>query len=378
MKPVYLDYAATTPVDERVVAAMLPYFTQHFGNPSSLYSFGREARRAVAVARRQVASLLGASPEEIFFTSGGSESDNWLIKGVAAACGQGHIVTTAVEHHAVLRACEALPKDRFAVTYLSVDDKGRVAPEDVEAALRPDTILVSVMMANNEVGTVEPIASIGAICRQRGVLFHTDAVQAAGHLPIDVEKLNVDALSLSGHKLYGPKGTGALYMRRGLAVKPLICGGEQERSQRAGTENVPGIVGLGRAAELAREEMAAETKRLLALRAALWQQVQAIPGTTLNGDAEHRLPGNLNLAISGIDQETLLIKLDLMGFAVSAGSACSAGSLEPSHVLLAMGQSPDEARTALRVTLGRFTTEAEITAFAAALRQAVAEIRHAS
>ena len=378
MKPVYLDYAATTPVDERVVAAMLPYFTQHFGNPSSLYSFGREARRAVAVARRQVASLLGASPEEIFFTSGGSESDNWFIKGVAAVCGHGHIVTTAVEHHAVLRACEALPKDRFVVTYLSVDDKGRVAPEDVEAALRPDTILVSVMMANNEVGTVEPIVSIGAICRQRGVLFHTDAVQAAGHLPIDVEKLNVDALSLSGHKLYGPKGTGALYMRRGLAVKPLICGGKQERSQRAGTENVPGIVGLGRAAELAREEMAAETKRLLALRATLWQQVQAIPGMTLNGDAEHRLPGNLNLAISGIDQETLLIKLDLMGFAVSAGSACSAGSLEPSHVLLAMGQSPDEARTALRVTLGRFTTEAEVTAFATALRQAVAEIRHAS
>lgn len=378
MKPVYLDYAATTPVDERVAAAMLPYFTQHFGNPSSLYSFGREARRAVAVARRQVASLLGALPEEIFFTSGGSESDNWLIKGVAAACGHGHIVTTAIEHHAVLRACEALPEDCFSVTYLPVDDKGRVAPEDVAAALRPDTILVSVMMANNEVGTIEPIAAIGAICRRQDVIFHTDAVQAAGHLPIDVEALNVDALSLSGHKLYGPKGTGALFMRRGLAVKPLICGGEQERSQRAGTENVPGIVGLGRAAELAREEMAAETKRLLALRAALLQQVQAIPGVHLNGDAEHRLPGNVNLAISGIDQETLLIKLDLMGFAVSAGSACSAGSLEPSHVLLAMGQLPSEARSALRVTLGRFTTQADVDAFAAALCQAVAEIRHAS
>lgn len=378
MKPVYLDYAATTPMDERVVAAMLPYFTQHFGNPSSLYSFGREARRAVAVARRQVASLLGASSEEIFFTSGGSESDNWLLKGVAADRGRGHIVTTAIEHHAVLNACASLPADRFTVTYLPVDDRGRVAPEDVEAALRPDTILVSVMMANNEVGTIEPLAAIGAICRQHGVIFHTDAVQAAGHLAIDVEELSVDALSLSGHKLYGPKGTGALYLRRGLAVKPLIHGGEQERSQRAGTENVPGIVGLGRAAELAQQEMAVETQRLLALRARLWQHVQSIPGVRLNGDAERRLPGNINLAIPGVDQETLLIRLDLMGFAVSAGSACSAGSLEPSHVLLAMGQSPLDARSALRITLGRFTTEADVDIFATALCEAVAEIRQAS
>ncbi|MDY4474538.1 cysteine desulfurase family protein [Mitsuokella sp.] len=378
MKPVYLDYAATTPTDERVLAAMLPYFTQHFGNPSSLYSFGRETRRAVALARRQVAELLGASPEEIFFTSGGSESDNWLIKGVAAARGRGHIVTTAVEHHAVLRACASLPTDRFSVTYLPVDAKGRVAPEDVEAALRPDTILVSIMMANNEVGTIEPIAAIGAICRQQGILFHTDAVQAAGHLPIDVQQLQVDALSLSGHKLYGPKGIGALYLRRGLAVSPLICGGEQERSQRAGTENVPGIVGLGRAAGLAQQEMPAETERLLSLRTRLLQGVQVIPGVRLNGDAQQRLPGNVNLAISGVDQETLLIRLDLMGFAVSAGSACSAGSLEPSHVLLAMGQSPDEARSALRITLGRFTTEADVDAFTASLCQAVAEIRRTS
>lgn len=378
MKPVYLDYAATTPTDDRVLAAMLPYFTQHFGNPSSLYSFGRETRRAVALARRQVAELLGASPEEIFFTSGGSESDNWLIKGVAAARGRGHIVTTAVEHHAVLRACASLSTDRFSVTYLPVDAKGRVAPEDVEAALRPDTILVSIMMANNEVGTIEPIAAIGAICRQQGILFHTDAVQAAGHLPIDVQQLQVDALSLSGHKLYGPKGIGALYLRRGLAVSPLICGGEQERSQRAGTENVPGIVGLGRAAGLAQQEMPAETERLLSLRTRLLQGVQVIPGVRLNGDAQQRLPGNVNLAISGVDQETLLIRLDLMGFAVSAGSACSAGSLEPSHVLLAMGQSPDEARSALRITLGRFTTEADVDAFTASLCQAVAEIRRTS
>ena len=378
MKPVYLDYAATTPTDERVLAAMLPYFTQHFGNPSSLYSFGRETRRAVALARRQVAELLGASSEEIFFTSGGSESDNWLIKGVAAARGRGHIVTTAVEHHAVLRTCASLSTDRFSVTYLPVDAKGRVAPEDVEAALRPDTILVSIMMANNEVGTIEPIAAIGAICRQQGILFHTDAVQAAGHLPIDVQQLQVDALSLSGHKLYGPKGIGALYLRRGLAVSPLICGGEQERSQRAGTENVPGIVGLGRAAGLAQQEMPAETERLLSLRTRLLQGVQVIPGVRLNGDAQQRLPGNVNLAISGVDQETLLIRLDLMGFAVSAGSACSAGSLEPSHVLLAMGQSPDEARSALRITLGRFTTEADVDAFTASLCQAVAEIRRTS
>lgn len=377
MKPVYLDYAATTPVDARVVQKMLPYFCEQFGNPSSLYAAGRAARQAVSQARRQLAALLDAEPDEIFFTSGGSESDNWVIRSLAEEAlrhGGGHIITTKVEHHAVLHACEALPRG-IEVTYLDVDAEGRVRAEQVEEALRPDTFLVTIMTANNEVGTIEPIAAIGALCRKRGVFFHTDAVQAVGHIPVSVKDWQVDALSLSGHKLYGPKGVGALYLRRGHKLVPLIYGGAQERGLRAGTENTAGIVGLGFAAAIAEAELHEESGRLQALRDHLFALLQEIPGVRLNGAQDNRLPGNLNVAIEGVDHETLLIRLDLMGFAVSAGSACSAGSLEPSHVLTAMGQTPEQASTAIRVTLGRFTTEEEVEAFAKALGQAAHDIR---
>lgn len=377
MKPVYLDYAATTPTDERVLKAMMPYFTQHFGNASSLYSFGREARQAIARARRQLAALIDAEPDEIFFTSGGSESDNWIIRSLADEAlqkGRGHIITTKIEHHAVLHACAALPKS-IDVTYVDVDDEGRVRLEDIKKAVRPDTFLVSVMTANNEVGTIEPIAAIGSFCREHGIFFHTDAVQAVGHIPLSVKELHVDALSLSGHKFYGPKGIGALFLRRGRKIAPLIHGGAQERGLRAGTENTAGIVGLGRAAELAGEELAKESQRLTALRETLIAGLKKIPGAHLNGAAADRLPGNVNFGIEGVDHETLLIRLDLMGFAVSAGSACSAGSLEPSHVLTAMGQDAEKASTAVRVTLGRFTTAEDIAAFSAALQTAAADIR---
>ena len=377
MKPVYLDYAATTPVDARVVQKMLPYFCEQFGNPSSLYAAGRAARQAVSQARRQLAALLDAEPDELFFTSGGSESDNWVIRSLAEEAlrhGGGHIITTKVEHQAVLHACEALPQG-IEVTYLDVDAEGRVRPEQVEEALRPDTFLVTIMTANNEVGTIEPIAAIGALCRARGVFFHTDAVQAVGHIPVSVKDWQVDALSLSGHKLYGPKGVGALYLRRGHKLAPLIYGGAQERGLRAGTENTAGIVGLGFAASIAEAELHEESARLQALRDHLFARLQEIPGVRLNGAQDNRLPGNLNIAIEGVDHETLLIRLDLMGFAVSAGSACSAGSLEPSHVLTAMGQTPEQASTAIRVTFGRFTTEEEVEAFAKALGQAAHDIR---
>lgn len=378
MKPVYLDYAATTPTDERVLKAMLPYFTQQFGNASSLYSFGREARQAIARARRQLANLLGAESDEIFFTSGGSESDNWIIRSLADEALQkgkgGHIITTKVEHHAVLHACAALPES-IDVTYLDVDEEGRVRLEDIEQAVRPDTFLVSVMTANNEVGTIEPIAEIGSFCREHGIFFHTDAVQAVGHIPLSVKELQVDALSLSGHKFYGPKGIGALFLRRGRKIAPLIHGGAQERGLRAGTENTAGIVGIGEAAEIARAELTQEGQRLTALRDKLIAGIMKIPGAHLNGAPKDRLPGNVNFGIEGVDHETLLIRLDLMGFAVSAGSACSAGSLEPSHVLTAMGQGAEAASTAVRATLGRFTAPEDVEAFLAALQTAAADIR---
>ena len=379
MKPVYLDYAATTPVDERVLPAMLPYFMEQFGNPSSVYGQGRAAKRAVAQARAQVAALLQAEPEEIFFTSGGSESDNWALKGMAFAlrrAGRGcHIITSSVEHHAVLNACAWLEQQGFAVTYLPVDVAGRVQPQQVKDAVRDDTILVSIMTANNEVGTIEPIAEIGAFLQAKGIFFHTDAVQAAGHIPLSVDELHVDALSLSGHKLYGPKGIGALYMRRGFRPDPLVHGGSQERELRAGTENTAGIVGLGKAAEIAREELTTEWERLSELRDWFMAEIKTIPGSWINGDEEYRLPGNVNFGIEGIAQDTLLIRLDMAGFAVSAGSACSAGSLEPSHVLKAMGQTPEQAASALRVTLGRFTTKDELEGLLTVLQQAVTAIR---
>ncbi|MCR5438966.1 MAG: cysteine desulfurase [Selenomonas sp.] len=382
MNPVYLDYAATTPVDERVLKTMLPYFSAQFGNPSSVYSYGRMARAAVAKARGQVAALLHAEPAEIFFTSGGSESDNWVLKGMAFAlrrAGKGnHIITSQVEHHAVLNACAWLEQQGFAVTYLPVDELGRVKPETVEKALREDTILVSIMTANNEVGTIEPIAEIGALLQARQIFFHTDAVQAAGHIPLSVAELHVDALSLSGHKLYGPKGIGALYLRRGFLPDALIHGGGQERDLRAGTENTAGIVGLGEAAALAQADLATEWERLSELRDWLATEIKKLPGCWINGDEEYRLPGNVNFGVAGIAQDTLLIRLDMAGFAVSAGSACSVGSLTPSHVLTAMGQSADKAGSAIRVTLGRYTTEEMLHRFVKALTQAVAAIRQQS
>ncbi len=376
MKPVYLDHAATTPLLQEAAAAMLPYMTECYGNPSSLHSFGRAARQACARGRVQVAGLLGAAAAEIFFTSGGSESDNWALKGLAwAHQAQGrHIITSSVEHHAVLHACAWLEQQGFTVTYLPVDAAGRVTPESVVQALRPDTILVSIMTANNEVGTLEPIAAIGTLLRERGILFHTDAVQAAGHVPLDMRSLPVDALSLSGHKFYGPKGIGALYLRRGTAIAPLLHGGSQERGLRAGTENTAAIVGLGVAAEQAALQLSAEAARLRELRDMLADGIRQLPGAWINGSDE-RLPGHLSFGLEGIASDVLLIRLDLAGFAVSAGSACSAGSLEPSHVLAAMGQSAVQAGAAVRVTLGRENTAAEVQRFLTVLRQSVTEIR---
>ena len=366
--PIYLDYAATTPLDPRVLEEMMPYLTDIYGNPSSLHAFGQGARRAVMRARAQTAALIGASPEEIFFTSGGTESDNWALRGIAEAqrtAGRGaHIVTSSIEHAAVLETCHYLERNGFSVTYLPVDAAGRVDPSDVEAALRNETILVSIMTANNEVGTIEPIAEIGALVRAHGILFHTDAVQAAGHIPLNVNTLNVDALSFSAHKFCGPKGIGILYVRRGTGIAPLLYGGAQERDMRAGTENTAAIVGCGCAAEIAGIEMTAENERLSIAAEFLHAKLSAVGGISFHGDRESHLAGILNFGISGTSQDTMLIRLDLAGFAVSAGSACSAGAAHPSHVLQAMGLSEPEIRASIRVSLGRFTKHEDIVSFA--------------
>ena len=377
MKPVYLDYAATTPLDTRVLTAMQPYLTEIYGNPSSLHSFGQAARRGIACAREQAAALIGASPDEVFFTSGGTESDNWAIRGIAeerraAGCGA-HIVTSAVEHAAVRETCRYLARCGFTITKLPVDGDGRVDPVDVETALRTDTALVSIMTANNEVGTIEPIAKIGQIVRARGIPFHTDAVQAAGHIPLDVSALHVDALSFSAHKFCGPKGVGVLYLRRGMKCAPLLYGGAQERDLRAGTENAAAIVGCGRAAEIARAEMGIEDERLRAYTNLLRTKLSVIDGIVFHGSAQERLAGILNFGVRGIAQDSLLIRLDLEGFAVSAGSACSAGAAHPFHVLTALGFSDGEARSAIRVSLGRFTEREDVLAFADAVIQIAEE-----
>ena len=362
MRRIYLDNAATTPVSPEVLEAMLPYFSQVYGNASSIHSFGREAKRAVEHARRQVAKALHAAiPQEIYFTAGGTESDNWAIKGAALAQGKGHIITTAIEHHAVLHTCAWLEKRGYDVTCLPVDEYGRITAAQVEMALRKDTILVSVMAANNEVGTLQPIAEIGKICRAHGVLFHTDAVQAVGAVPLDVQAMNIDMLSLSGHKLHGPKGVGALYVRKGVKMDNLVHGGAQERGFRAGTENVPAIVGLGKAVELACANQADNAARISALRDRLiGGLMERIPGTRLNGHPTTRLPGNANLSFDGVEGEALLLRLDLVGVAGSSGSACTSGTLDPSHVLLALGLNESQANGALRLTLGSDTTQEEI------------------
>ena len=376
---VYLDHAATTPIDPRVYEAMQPYLTGIYGNPSSLHTFGQVARRGIDRAREKTAALIGALPEEIFFTSGGTESDNWAIRGLAEAgrtAGKGaHIVTSSIEHHAVLESCRAMEHRGFSVTYLPVDTAGRIDPADVSAALRQDTVLVSIMTANNEVGSIQPLAEIGTLLRGRGIPFHTDAVQAVGHIPLDVNVLGVDALSLSAHKFYGAKGVGALYVRRGTAIAPLFYGGAQERDMRAGTENMAGIVACGKAAEIACAEQTAEEERLRAYTELLRERIGRIRSTSFHGDRDNRLAGVLNFGIAGIAQDTLLIRLDLAGFAVSAGSACSAGAAQVSHVLRAMGCSEDVARTCIRVSLGRHTTREDVLSFAETLAAIAEELQ---
>lgn len=377
---IYLDHAATTPCRPEVVAAMLPYFSELYGNPSGLYAQSRGARRALDEARRQVAAVLGCEPREIIFTSGGSESNNTALKGVAWAArrqGRGeHLVISAIEHHAVLHAADELAAQGFPVTRVPVDRYGRVAPEAVAAALRPDTCLVSVMLANNEVGTINPIAEIAALTRARGIPLHTDAVQAAGQLPLDVRALGCDLLSLSGHKFYGPKGVGVLYVRAGTPLLPQQHGGAQESRRRAGTENVPGIVGLATALTLAEAERPAVSARLAALRDRLEAGLRArIPELIVNGHPTERLPGTLHVSIPGVEGETLLLLLDAEGIAASTGSACTSGSAEPSHVLTAMGLPAGLARASLRLTLGRATTAAECERVLVVLPAAAAQLR---
>ena len=377
MRRIYLDNAATTAVSPEVLEAMLPYFTGVYGNASSIHGFGREAKRAIETARRQVMKALNiAAPQEIYFTAGGTESDNWAIKSAALAHPGGHIITTAIEHHAVLHTCQWLEKRGYRVTYLPVDEYGRVSAAQVEKALQDDTILVSVMAANNEVGTIQPIAEIGALCRARGVVFHTDAVQAVGALPIDVQAMSIDMLSMSGHKLHGPKGAGVLYVRKGVKIENLLHGGAQERGFRAGTENVPAIVGLGKAIEIAQANLADNAARMTALRQRLIDGLMArVPGMRLNGHPTERLPGNANLSFDKVEGEALLLRLDLVGVAGSSGSACTSGTLDPSHVLLALGLSQAQANGALRLTVGTDTTEEEIDRVLEILPPIVADLR---
>lgn len=378
MDRIYLDNAATTAVSQPVMEAMLPYYMQVYGNPSSVHSTGRDAKKAVERARRQVASALGCSAQEIYFTAGGSESDNWALKGAVFAHQEKgkHIITTQIEHHAILHTCQWLETQGWQVTYLPVDADGFVTAQQVEKALRPDTVLVSVMAANNEIGTLEPVAEIGALCHERGVLFHTDAVQAVGAIPLDVEALHADMLSLSAHKFHGPKGIGALYIRKGVKIDPLIHGGAQERGHRAGTENLPGIVGLGKAIELAEEGLAENAARMTFLRNRLVSGLtEAIPDMRINGTMDKRLPNNVNVSFAGIEGEAVLLRLDLEGIAASSGSACTAGSLDPSHVLTAIGLTRDEAKGSLRLTLGTDTTQADIDEVVAKLPGIVASLR---
>ncbi|HAF66936.1 MAG TPA: cysteine desulfurase NifS [Clostridiales bacterium UBA9857] len=360
---VYLDHSATTPVRPEVLAAMLPYFANKFGNASSVHRWGYEARQAINDAREKVASLIEASPNEILFTSGGTESDNLAIRGVAhsrKAKGK-HLITSQIEHHAVLHTFEALQKEGFEVTFVPCDKYGLIDPDDIKRAIRKDTILISIMHGQNEVGTIEPIKDIGAIAREHGVLFHTDAVQSAGKVPIDVRDMNIDLLTVSSHKIYGPKGVGALYVRKGVRLVPQITGGAHERRMRAGTENVPGIVGFGEACRLAKADLPEESQRLANLRDKLIQGIlDKIPDVVLNGHPTLRLPHNVNVSVKYLEGESILLNLDRMGVAASSGSACTSGSLEPSHVLLAMGLSHETAHGSLRFTLGRSNTEEDI------------------
>ena len=362
-RKVYADNAATTAVSPEVLEAMLPFYKEVYGNPSSLYSLGQEAKKPLEEARETVAQCLGAQPREIYFASCGTESDNWAIKGAAYAMrrkGKTHIVTSSFEHHAVLHTCQALEKEGFTVTYLPVHENGIVRPEELEAALTENTGLVTIMYANNEIGTIQPIPEIGAICKRHGVLFHTDAVQAAGQVPIDVQEQNIDLLSLSGHKLHAPKGVGALYIRSGVVIQNLLDGGAQERGKRGGTENVASIVGLAKAMELACSTIPERQARLSAMRDKLIDAILKIDRCRLNGDREHRLPGNVSFCFQGVEGESLLLMLDLKGISASSGSACTSGSLDPSHVLLSIGLPHEVAHGSLRLSFGDYNTMEDV------------------
>ncbi len=381
MRRIYLDHAATTPTRPEVVEAMLPYFTDAFGNPSSLHSLGQEAKSAIEEARDKVAHLIGARSGEIIFTSGGTEADNFALKGIVYANEPkgNHIITTSIEHHAVLEPCKFLERQGFRVTYLSVDKDGLVDPGEVARAITNKTILISVMHANNEVGTIEPIIEIGRIAKEKEVYFHTDAVQTVGHIPVNVDELGVDLLAMSAHKLYGPKGVGALYVRQGTRITSFMHGGEQERGRRGSTENVPAIVGLGKAVEIAQREVDGEVKRLVPLRDKFIQGLfDRIDHIHLNGHPFQRLPGNVNVSIEFVEGESIIISLDLEGIAASTGSACSSSSLEPSHVLLSLGLPGELPRCSLRFSLGRGTTDEEIARVLEVLPRVVARLRSMS
>lgn len=378
---IYLDNAATTKTAPEVVDAMLPYFSEYFGNPSSIYALGASSKKALNQARRTIAESLGAKAEEIYFTAGGSEADNWALKAAAESYGGagGHIITTKIEHPAILNTCHYLEERGYTVTYLDVDGEGLVSPRTVEQAIRPDTFLISVMMANNEIGTIEPIAEIGKIARAHDILFHTDAVQAFGQLPIDVDAMQIDLLSASGHKLNGPKGIGFLYIRSGVKLRSFVHGGGQERSRRAGTENVPGIVGLGAATERAMRILEGKTKKEITLRDYLIERLEKeVPYCHLNGHRTKRLPNNVNFSFRFVQGESVLIMLDMKGICASSGSACSSGSLDPSHVLLAIGLMPQEARGSLRLTLSEDNTREEIDTTVEAVKAIVERLRSMS
>ena len=378
---VYADNAATTQVDPRVIDKMLPYFSTGYGNASSLYALGQSAHTALEEARKNVAAVIGAQPREIFFTSGGTESDNYALRGMMhsrRAGGRKHLITTTIEHPAILQTCKALEKEGFRVTYLPVDHYGLVDLEALDKAICEDTLLVSVMAANNEIGTIEPIAEIGRLCHDRGVYFHTDAVQAYGHIPLDMQAMNIDLLSLSSHKINGPKGVGAIYIRSGLQLETFITGGGQEKGRRSGTENIPGIVGLGEAARLKQAEMAEESARVRALQRRLIDGVLRIPQTILTGHPTQRLPGNCSFAISAIEGESLVLFLDHEGVCASTGSACSTGSLDPSHVLMGIGLAHEVAHGSLRLTLGRFSTEEDVDHILEVLPRIVERLRSMS
>lgn len=378
---IYADNAATTAVSQEVLEAMLPHFTTAYGNASSIYKLGRDAQRDVETAREKVAAALGAEPREIFFTSCGSESDNWAIKGIAerlGSKGKKHIITSVFEHHAVLHTCEYLEKHGYEVTYIPVSDKGLIDPEDIRKAIREDTALVTIMYANNEIGTIQPVEEIAAVCHEKGVIFHTDAVQAVGHVEIDVHKQGIDMLSLSGHKIHAQKGIGALYVKKGIVLPNLIHGGGQERGKRAGTENVPAIVGLGVAIEAATKNIAEKAAVITPRRNRLIDGILKLPYTRLNGDRDKRLPGNLNISIEGIEGESLLLMLDMNGICASSGSACTSGSLDPSHVLLSIGLKHEIAHGSLRLSIEEDVTDEDIDYILEVIPKVVSRLREMS